>query len=209
MGCICGKKIDFQNCICLERHIVYIRYGLLNGKLDRGTLLPCSLCDHTRPLRMSKSNENRSLPSGESLLGGPLSPQSQAKLCAEKQALILSGKDQVLPTGSETLTQQTTAAMAYSAPGRYAGVLQALEALRVDLDTAPLPALIALVRSIDSDLADRATTELWDRDRLLITMRDEELPLPQRVDAPIAAAAHIPGKHTELQDSSDSAQEVL
>ena len=138
---------------------------------------------------MSKSNENRSLPSGEFLLGGPPSPQSQAKLCAEKQALILSGKDQVLPTGSETFAQQTTTAMAYSAPGRYAGVLQALEALRVDLDTAPLPALIALVRSIDSDLADRATMELWDRDRLLITMRDEALPSPQRVHAPIAAAA--------------------
>ena len=59
----------------------------------------------------------------------------------------------------------------------------------MDLGTAPLPALIALVRSIDSDLADRATTERWDRDRLLITMRDEALPLPQRVDAPVAAAA--------------------
>ena len=84
---------------------------------------------------MFKSNENRSLPSGEFLLGGPLSPQSQAKPCAAKQALILSGKNQVLPTDSETLVPKTTTAMAFSAPGRYAGVLQALETLRVDLDT--------------------------------------------------------------------------
>ena len=121
--------------------------------------------------------------------GGGSSPQSQAKLCAAKQALILSGKDQVLLTDSETLSSKTTTAMAYSAPGRYAGVLQALEALRVDLDTAPLPELLALVRSIDSDLADRATAEAWDRDRLIITMRDEGLPPAQRGDAPIPAQA--------------------
>ena len=112
----------------------------------------------------------------------------EIKPTALPRARALS-RDTVLLSDPETLALKTKAAMAYSAPGRYAGVLQALEALRVDLDTAPLPALITLVRSIDSDLADRATTELWDRDRLLITMRDEALPLPQCVDAPIAAAA--------------------
>ena len=114
--------------------------------------------------------------------GGASSPHSQAKLCAAKQALVLSGKDRVLPTDSETLALKTTTAMAYSAPGRYAGVLQALETLLVDIDTGPLPGLIALVRSIDPELADRATDEMWDRNRLIITMRDEGLPSTQRVE---------------------------
>ena len=101
---------------------------------------------------MSTPNEN---PEGSpQILGGsPSSPHSQAKLCAAKQALVLSGKDRVLPTDSETLALKTTTAMAYSAPGRYAGVLQALETLLVHIDTVQLLCLGLSLWSAPSTLS--------------------------------------------------------
>ena len=116
------------------------------------------------------SNENQPQTEGQPQLGDPASPQFHAKVSNAKQALAaLVTNPSSLDESPRSLTQSADA-MAYSAPGRYAGVLLALEALNVDLHTAPLPALVALVRSIDPDLADCVTAEGWDHGRLIITM---------------------------------------
>ena len=119
------------------------------------------------------SNENQPESEDHPVGGDPPSPQSQAKAANAKLAPTVFTRDPSPSNESQRSLDRNPDAMAYSAPNRYAGVLAALELLRVDLETAPLPGLIALIRSTDPDLADRATAERWDRDRLIVTMRDE------------------------------------
>ena len=93
----------------------------------------------------------------------PRGPRSPAQLCAAQQTTSDPTNNPSSPAKTKTSVTQATDEMAYySTPSRYAGVLHALEVLSVDLDTAPLPGLLALVRSIDPDLATQAMTKAWD-----------------------------------------------
>ena len=128
-----------------ETSNIYIRYGLLKWLAKRIAISILLCCARARPRRMSKSNENQPQPGGRPLLGDPSSPQLHAEPRNAKQALVDPARDARDPSFSDEKSRSSTPitdAMAYSAPSRYAGVLIALEALRVDLETAPLPALL-------------------------------------------------------------------